>query len=261
MHRAEKEYLTIKENGQNYYVLELNDIPEAGTIIRLRVEQATQLNNIVRTELVETLRFNDSVRFVDNMSASFTDALGTSKEYMRFHDPVYAIAYETYGRLKDVVGDDFQGFDRHGFGTLGFDNGTYGNPMFGGIVYQSEFSDVQNRPATGFIIKVVQNDVIRPVILEKVAEYDPCWVRDVVNVTFVETPLPKISIPVKVLDDATITVIDSDVYASVSDNSDDVIQTTIGESLTISIREVGMDSINLDITGFGSEFDGPPPNP
>jgi hypothetical protein len=49
--------------------------------------------------------------------------------------------------------------------------------------------------------------------------------------------------------------------AKVRDNTDDGVGTAITETLSITIREVGMDAINLDITGLGAEFDGTAPNP
>jgi hypothetical protein len=54
---------------------------------------------------------------------------------------------------------------------------------------------------------------------------------------------------------------DQSTGTKIRDNTDDGVGAAISESLSITIREVGMDAINLDITGLGAEFDGTAPNP
>ncbi len=272
----------LRENGESHYELAFDEDPEAGTIIRIRVEQATQLNSITRTCITEQFRVNDSVRLHDAMAVGLTDHVHGSKDFTRFDDFVGAQATETYDRLKNVVDTgDFQGFDRQGFGSLAYDNGTYGSSVFNSVFYEAEFlaAVVENRPATGFVIKMSQADRLNVSVIESVSNYEPVWLNDMVSVDIGFMEIPKILIPMIFIDAGVVTI--AEVYDSMSntigfnlhqnfspatgtkvrDNTDDGVGTAITETLSITIREVGMDAINLDITGLGAEFDGTAPNP
>ena len=272
----------IRENGESHYELVLNEDPEAGTIIRIRVEQATQLNTITRTCISEQFRVNDSIRLRDTMSVGFADLIGSSKDYTRFSDFIGANAVETYDRLKNVVAtDDYQGFGRQGFGSLAYDNGTYGASIYNGTFYEAEFPSavVENRPATGFIIKMSNNEQLQVHTIERITDYDPIWMSDDIQIMIDFMEIPEITIPIIFVDAGSVII--SEAYDSMSnligfqmhpmfdqstgtkirDNTDDGVGAAISESLSITIREVGMDAINLDITGLGAEFEGTAPNP